>query len=242
MTRSKAWQGIWCFLGLAAWLAAASLAGAGEPGALAAKVQARYREIHSLRADYQRLSRFKAAGGQSARVVKGKGKLTWARPLKLRLAQAEPRLELVVTTAQGVWWVRPDRRRADIYPLEQFTSGMRTLLDALGGLAGIEKDFILEKPDEEERKLGEGGPVMVLRPKQSRADLKRLVLWFEGGDLLLKGFRTVSLMGDVTEYRLTNLQANPPLRPDLFFYTPPSDFKVRDHRPQNTLKPSRPDR
>ena len=200
-----------------------------SPSELAAKVQARYQSIHSLKADYHRLSRFQAAGGQPGRVVEGKGKLTWARPLSLRLLQLEPRRELVVTTRQGVWWSRPQRRRADLYPLEQFTSGLRSLLDALGGLARLEKSFTLEKPDPEEQALGQGGPVLVLKPKQSRVDLKRLVIWFSP-DLVLRGFRMVSLMGDVTEYRLSRVKVNPPLTPETFTFTPDPSFTIRDHR------------
>ncbi len=215
-----------------ACLALAGPAGAQDtttPQELAAKVQARYQTIHSLKADYQRRSRFQAAAGQPGRVVEGKGKLTWARPLSLRLLQLEPRRELVVTTRQGVWWSRPRRHRADLYPLEQFTSGLRSLLDALGGLARLEESFTLEEPDAEEKILGQGGPVLVLKPRKARVDLKRLVIWFSP-DLVLKGFRMISLMGDVTEYRLSRLRVNPPLSPETFSFTPDPNFIIRDHR------------
>ena len=212
-----------------AWLIPGPAQAQTTPQELAAKVQARYQSIHSLKADYHRLSRFQAAAGQPGRVVEGKGKLTWARPLSLRLLQLEPRRELVVTTSQGVWWSRPRLHRADLYPLEQFTSGLRSLLDALGGLASLEQSFILEEPDPEEKTLGQGGPVLVLKPKQSRVDLKRLAIWFSP-DLVLKGFRIMSLMGDLTEYRLSQVKINPPLAPETFSFIPDPSFTIRDHR------------
>ncbi len=232
---------------LAALFCLACLGLAGPAGAqdtatpqqLAAKVQARYQTIHSLKADYQRRSRFQATAGQPGRVVEAKGKLTWARPLSLRLLQLEPRRELVVTTRQGVWWSRPQRRRADLYPLEQFTSGLRSLLDALGGLARLEESFILEKPDAEEMALGQGGPVLVLQPQKARVDLKRLVVWFSP-DLVLKGFRIISLMGDVTEYQLSRVKVNPPLSPETFSFTPDPGFTIRDHRPRTGRLPRLP--
>lgn len=203
---------------------------AQDPAALAASVQKRYKKIQSIRAAYHRTSRFVAAGDQKRQMVKGQGVLIWARPVSLRLEQEKPRPELVVVGTEVVWWVRLNRRRADIYPPEQFTSGLRPLLDALGGLARLDKSFDLASPGPSEEKLGQGGPVLVLTPRQKRMDLKRLVIWFEPGELVLKGFRTISLVGDVTQYDLENVEINPNLPPETFTYQPPADFRVIDHR------------
>lgn len=218
-----------CMVGLAAIPAWAAQP---DPADLAAKVQERYKSVQSLQADYSRTSRMVAGGGQSARLVEAKGRLFWQRPTSLRMEQDQPRLELVVTTPQGVWWVRPQRKRADLYPLEQFTTGLRSLLDTLGGLAKVEEAFKLEKPTQAESAAA-SGPLLVLSPKERRVDLKRLVVWFDADELLLKGFRLVSLMGDVTEYRLSEVQVNPELAKDAFSYEAPAGFKVRDHRPRN---------
>lgn len=212
-------------------LAAVPAVAAAPPAELAARVQQRYQTIHSLRADYLRLSRFVAGGGQSARQVRASGRLVWQRPLSLRMEQDKPRRELVVTTPQGVWWARPQRRRADLYPLKQFTTGLQSLLDALGGLAKVDQAFHLVKPTPADLPP-DSGLVLVLSPKERRADLKRLVVWFDAQKLTLKGFRIVSLVGDVTEYHLHDLKVNPELPAGTFRYTPPPDFKVRDHRPR----------
>jgi outer membrane lipoprotein-sorting protein len=74
--------------------------------------------------------------------------------------------------------------------------------------------------------------VLVLLPRQRRVDLKRLVVWFDPADLVLRGFRLETLVGDVTEYRLSGVEVNPSLEPGLFAYEPPADFRVRDHRQQ----------
>jgi len=209
------------------------LAGAAQsdPATLAAQVQKRYQKVQALSADYTRTSRFVAGGGQSAREVEAVGRLFWQRPVSLRMDQSEPRAEQVVTTPQGVWWIRPQRNRADLYPMEQFTTGLKPLLDALGGLAKVEEDFKLEQATPEETAAAEG-PLLVLGPKAKRVDLKRLVVWFDAKELLLKGFRITSLVGDVTEYRLSNLAVNPALPAQTFQYTPPTGLQVRDHRPR----------
>ena len=203
---------------------------AQDPAALAASVQARYKKIQSIRASYQRTSRFVAAGDRKRQVVRGEGMLTWARPVSLRLDQKKPRPELVVVGPDLVWWVRESRRRVDIYPPEQFTSGLKPLLDALGGLARLDDTFDLASPASSEEKLGQGGPVLVLTPRQKRMDLKRLVVWFQPANLVLKGFRMISLVGDVTQYDLEKVEVNPKLAPGTFTYQPPPDFRVTDHR------------
>ncbi|KMY69011.1 hypothetical protein AAU61_05565 [Desulfocarbo indianensis] len=209
----------------------AALAAGGQAAELAASVQKRYQKVHSLSADYTRHSRFLAGGGQGAREVEAKGRLFWKRPLSLRLDQAAPKPELVVTTPQGVWWARPQRQRADLYPLAQFTTGLQSLLDILGGLAKVDQSFNLETPTPQESQAA-SGPLLVLSPKEQRADLQRLVVWFDAKELLLKGFRMTSLVGDVTEYNLSGVVVNPELAGDAFSYIPPADFQVRDHRPR----------
>ena len=218
-------------LGLA-WLAAApAWAGQPDPGELAAKVQERYKTVQSLKADYARTSRMVAGGGQSARLVEALGRLYWQRPTSLRMEQSEPREELVVTTPLGVWWARPKRKRADLYPLSQFTTGLQSLLDALGGLSKVDEAFNLEQPTQAEIAAA-SGPLLVLSPKEQRVDLKRLLIWFDSDGLLIKGFRLVSLMGDQTEYNLKNLQVNPDFAGDTFTYKAPAGFTIRDHRPR----------
>jgi outer membrane lipoprotein carrier protein len=203
-----------------------------EAAALAAKVQARYQQITSLAALYQRKSIFVAAGNDSERTVEGEGRLLWARPTSLRLEQDEPRKELIVTQQGSVWWVRPQRGRADVYPLDRFTSGLRSLMDALGGLARVDESFTVEPATEEDRTPDSAGQnILVLKPKEKRADLKRLVLWFSPEETVLQGFRIISLIGDVTEYRLQQVRVNPPLAADSFSYTAPPDYKLTDHRP-----------
>ena len=205
-----------------------------EAAALAAKVQARYQQINNLSASYHRKSLFVAAGNDSERTVEGEGRLLWARPTSLRLEQDEPRKELIVTQQGSVWWVRPERGRADIYPLDRFTTGLRSLMDALGGLARVDESFNVEPASEEDR-LGvpAGGPILVLKPKEKRADLQRLVLWFSPEETVLQGFRIISIIGDVTEYRLGQVQVNLSLAADSFVYQAPPDYKLTDHRPQS---------
>lgn len=212
--------------------ASANSAAQAEAAALAAKVQARYQGINTLAAQFMRKSLFVAAGNDGERVVDGSGSLLWARPASLRLQQETPRPELILAQQGSVWWVRAERGRADVYPLERFTTGLRSLLDILGGLARVDESFSVEVPEESDRLAGESDLTLVLKPKENRADIKRLVLWFSPERIVLSGFRVVNVIGDITEYRFQQVQVNPPLGPEAFAYQPPADYRVTDHRPQ----------
>lgn len=204
-----------------------------SPSLLAQRVQERYRGVQSLAADYQRASSFVSLSNQSGgRKVTGSGRLVWARPLKLRLDQETPRREMIIAGGGEAWWVRPQRKQADLYPLSQFTSGLTSLLDALGGLASLDKDYKVQAASAEEVMAAPPGSVLLsLEPRQRRADLKDLVLIFGQQDLLLRGFVIYNLVGDRTAYSFSQLQINPATTSAMFAYEPPVDFRVVDHRP-----------
>ncbi len=217
-------------LAVAALLALALPALAETPSQLARRVQKANQKINTLSASYLRLSRFVAVGPNAGRQVKATGRLLWSRPWNLRLEQDQPRQQLVVATAETVWWVRAARKRADVYPTSRFTSGLKPLMEALGGLASLEDTFVVAKPTRQEAAALADTLTLALEPKIKRADLVRLVVWFDRRSLLPRGFRMVTLVGDVTDYRLREVKVNQPLPAGAFSYKPPPDFKVRDHR------------
>lgn len=206
---------------------------AEDSAALAKRIQARYQKVSSLAADYTRTSSFVALAGLASRQVKGSGHLIWARTLRLRLEQEKPRQELILAAEGQAWWLRPAKKRADVYPLDRFTSGLTPLLQALGGLASLDADFVVSRPSPAQAAGGpEGGLSLLLNPRQRRADLKALVVWFNQDTLLLSGFKIINLVGDVTTYLLQNVKANVPVEAKLFSFDPPRDWRVVDHRPR----------
>lgn len=214
---------------MGAFLFSAWPAVAAEPADLAARVQDRQREIANLTADYRRVSRFVALAGQSAKRVEATGRLIWARPWNLRLTQTQPSEQLVVADQDKVWWVRPDRKRADLYPTKQFTSGLGSLMDALGGLGDLDQAFRVEQASAAEKAVHPSLAALALSPQASRADLSRLVVWFRQPDLTLGAFRIINLVGDETDYILSNVQLNQDLPAETFSYLPPQDYRLKDH-------------
>jgi len=224
-------------LAMAVPAAAAQGGRAADASELAARIQKRYQGVKSLAADYTRASRFVALGAQGSREVRASGRLLWARPVKLRLEQDSPRRELIIAGGGVAWWVRPQRKRADLYPLDRFTGGLVSLLDALGGLSRLDRDFKVSlAAPEMAAEAPAGSLVLSLEPRYQRADLKRLVLWLGPRDLLLRGFAIYNLVGDVTIYRLERVRINVPAPAGDFAYQPPVDYRVADHRPLPAIK------
>ena len=86
------------------------------------------------------------------------------------------------------------------------------------------------EPTPDEGQLEPGSITLALEPKQTRADVSRLVLFFDSESLLIKGFRIVNLVGDITDYRFESVEVNPKLPPWTFNYNPPADYAIIDHR------------
>ncbi|MCB2189125.1 MAG: outer membrane lipoprotein carrier protein LolA [Deltaproteobacteria bacterium] len=225
------WRPLWAALVL---LLMPALAGAAEPPAgqeLAHRIQERYRQVNSLTSDYQRTSVFVAAAGQGESKVVAQGRIYWARPLKLRLEQSEPRQELVVADGKNVWWVKERSKRADVYPIAEFTSGFKALLDVLGGLANLDDSFRVKAPEPGDTR--QGLLTLVLEPLTTRADLGKLVIWVRPDDLTLMGFAMISLVGDVNTYQFADPALNQAIPAGTFEFNPPAGFRVMDHRPES---------
>jgi outer membrane lipoprotein carrier protein len=198
--------------------------------ALASRVQDNSARIKSLEAEFIRQSDYAAVGTDGARQVRGSGRLFWASPLNLRLEQHTPSREIVVADGASVWWIRPERKRADVYLLDRFTANLTSLLEVLGGLASVNEKFFVEQPLPEELSQAPDELTLALRPQEARADLNRLILWLDAASLRLNGFKFSNVVGDTTMYRLSQVKINPALPAGAFTYTPPGDYRVNDQR------------
>ncbi|MDR1396586.1 MAG: outer membrane lipoprotein carrier protein LolA [Desulfarculales bacterium] len=197
---------------------------------LAVRVQDNSARVKSLEAEFIRQSDYAAVGADEARQVRGSGRLFWAGPLNLRLEQHAPTQETVVADGTSVWWIRPERRRADVYPIDSFTANLTSLLEVLGGLAKVNEKFFVEQPLPEDLSQIPGELTLALRPQEARADLNRLILWLDEKSLRLNGFKFSNVVGDATRYRLSQIKINPSFPAGVFTYAPPDDYRVNDQR------------
>lgn len=201
-----------------------------ESGSIQERLGQRYGKVDGLSADFKRESSYVAAAGQAARKVESIGQLVWIRPLNLRLNESAPKPQEVVSDGQTMWLIQPDRKRVTIYEVGGNTQALRGLLAALSGLSDIDDSFKVVEAVENER--GPQGTLTVaMEPLEPRADMGRLVVWFQEGNLDLMAVRIVSMVGNVNQYSFSNVRFNPQPAKDYFSYQPPEGWEISDQRP-----------
>jgi outer membrane lipoprotein-sorting protein len=217
---------LWILLSCA--LTPAASAFAEQQPSLLNQIQQQARQLQTMEADFKRESRYAAVGNDGADRVQANGKMYWRSHLYLRLEQTSPSWEIIIADGQDVWWVRPERKRADVYPIDQFTSTLRSILDILGGLSKIDETFTTDEllPEESDAEA----ITIALKPKQPRPDLTRLLLRFDRASKNLSGFKFSNVVGDSTEYQFSDIRVNQPIDENKFKYTPPDGYKINDQR------------
>lgn len=199
-------------------------------GDLQQRLQKKYDKIQALSADFKRESQYISGGGTGGGKVRAKGHILWQRPLNLRLSETEPKVQEVVSDGTTLWLVQPQRKRVTIYEVSSNTEALRGLLAALSGLRDLGESFKVVKPTDNE-KGAPGIETVALEPLQPRADMGRLVVWFDAETLNLKALRIVSMVGNINQYAFGEMTVNPTIGPEDFTYQPPEGFRVFDQRP-----------
>ncbi|ADK84485.1 outer membrane lipoprotein carrier protein LolA [Desulfarculus baarsii DSM 2075] len=203
---------------------------AADDQAIQQRLSQRYGQVNGLAADFTRESQYVAAAGQAARKVRSVGQLVWVRPLNLRLTESVPKPQEVVSDGRTMWLIQPDRQRVTIYEVGDNTQALRGLLAALSGLSALDDSFKVVEATAEEQ--GPAGSLTVaMEPKEPRADMGRLVVWFAEGNLDLLGLRIVSMVGNINQYGFSNQRYNPDTSAGHFAYQPPEGWRVFDQRP-----------
>ncbi|MEW5722274.1 MAG: outer membrane lipoprotein carrier protein LolA [Thermodesulfobacteriota bacterium] len=192
------------------------------------KVRERYAGTTGLTADYQRTTTSPSMEGvfKSSSQNVASGVLLYKKPDKLSLDQKEPRPEKLVTDGRTVWWYIPEEKMVHRYSDVDVYGELKPILDFLGGLAGLEEQFLVRVI-----------PAGTKNDKNHRLDLARLTegpgpqditVWLAPDTLTVVGFKITSLTGESTVFNLTHVDTQPKLKDDQFIFTPPPDAEVVD--------------
>ena len=191
-----------------------------------AQVQERYTQSGGLIADYQRISTTPSMEGvfQSTSQQMAAGVLQYLKPDKLSLDQKDPRPEKLVTNGQTVWWYIPDEKQVHLYKNVDVYGELKPLLDFLGGMSGLEKDYYVKVV-----------PAGANNQNQHRLDLTRITegggpqditVWLDPKDYAIVAFKLVSLTGESTIFNLANVNMKPDLKEAQFDFAIPEGAKV----------------
>jgi len=193
---------------------------------VAARIDARYNNMKSLRADFTE----SYSGGGMRR--EESGTLLIKRPGKMRWDYASPRKKVFVTGGGSAWFYVPGERQARRTPLKTLND-LRSPLRYLLGNTKLEKELrgLSLAPDVAPAVAGD----VVLRgaPVGMEDRISQVLLECDGQGFLRR-IVIEELDGSATEFRLEHQQENVALSDAQFKFVPPPGVEVLQG---NTLEP-----
>ena len=145
------------------------------------------------------------------------GEFAISRPGKFRWSVAQPYQQLLVGDGERVWIYDPDlnqvvKRRAD-------RALGTTPAALLAGKEEVERAF-----DWQDLPAADGLDWLSAKPKDKESSFTEIRLGFDGSGLA--ALDIYDNFGQRTRVKLSNLERNPKLSPDLFRFTPPKGADV----------------
>ena len=187
-------------------------------------VSDRYGEVSGLTADYTResISKTMAMLKAADKHDLAKGKLFFKPPNFLRLEQASPQEELLLTNADTLWWYIPIKREAYKYPVKKFGAELQLLSNILKGMKRIKDDFQIS--------LGPGKEVnaslLMLSPKQPSQEIDHLEVEIDKENFSIKQVSVYNNLSGVTKFFFKNWEQGNNFNKDFFSFSPPSGIRV----------------
>lgn len=184
----------------------------------------RYGEISGLTSDYTResISKTMAMLKVADRHDLAKGKLFFKPPNFLRLEQASPQEELLLTNSETLWWYIPIKREVYKYPVEKFGKELQLLSSILKGMKGITDDFLIS--------LGPGKEVnaslLMLSPKQPSQEIDHLEVEIDKENFSIKQVSVYNNISGVTKFFFKNWEQRNNFNKDFFSFSPPPGTRV----------------
>lgn len=187
-------------------------------------IRARYGSAQGLTAMYTReaISKTMVTLGVAERRDVAKGTLYFKPSCHLRLEQASPQEELLITDGQTLWWYIPGKKEAYQYSAESFGKELRLLGEVLHGLKGARDNFTITYRDNPEA----GTYQLVLRPEPPWKDIDHLELIIGKGDFLITQVDIFNTIGGLTRFMLSDLWEDVSLEEGLFTFSPPLGVRV----------------
>jgi len=194
------------------------LAGSVSAQSIPARVQAKYKDISSMRADYTQTLVHKESGSREQRT----GVLSFTKPLLVRMETKKPSPEILLVAKDVIWNAFPEEEIAYKYSLK-LAQDSRSIVQVITGQASLDKDFYLED------KGVEGNlAVLDLFPKEPTQAMVEVRLWIDTKTDLIKKLRVYDFYGNENEMNFTKQDVNAKIPASQFSYSPPKGFDVED--------------
>ena len=187
-------------------------------------IRGRYGNAKGLTAEYSReaISKTMAMLDVAERHDLAKGRLYFSPPHFLRLEQAFPQEELLLTDGQTLWWYLPLKKEVYKYPTEKFGRELRLLSDIFKGLKDTEDSFhIALKPTPETNTYH-----LTLKPEPPWQEIDHLEVIILKGDFAIKQMDIYNTIGGLTRFLFTDWEEKDRFSPGFFSFSPPPGIKV----------------
>lgn len=184
----------------------------------------RYGNAKGWKAEYTReaISKTMAMLETAERHDLAKGSLYFKPRHFLRLEQASPQEELLLTDGQTLWWYIPIKKQAYKYSAETFGKELGLLSDIFQGLKGIKNSFqITLKADPETTTYH-----LFLRPEPPWQEIDHLELILLKRDFSIKRIDIYNNIGGLTRFLFNRWEEKGPFKKGFFSFSPLPDIKV----------------
>ena len=191
-------------------------------------IQKRYETLRTFKANFVQELTNVASGDVEIR----QGKIWFKQPSQVRWETTKPEKELLVVGPEYAWDYIEDEKLAIKYSVASLLDS-KTILRFLSGQANIKEDFIVKTEwqgaDEVRAKWGKGFVVMQLVPKEAEPGMVLAYIGVEPETGLLRQVMIVDFYGNGNEVRLSEVELDPKLGPEMFTFTPPEGTQIEDN-------------
>lgn len=201
------------------WLPAAFPSSDDPVKQLLNKVEARYRKVTDLTADFTQTTRVK--GFSTA--LKSAGRVYLKRPGKLRWDYLDPTLEQIFVDNEKVQFYVPEHKQVLTGVLSKMADSQAPL-QLLQGIGRLDKHYLVTVAGEAK---GQGGlPLLALTPLEGGPDQPQVVLELDPQSYLLHRVELHDINGGVSNFTFSKIRTNTGLKDDLFVFQVPEDVEV----------------
>jgi len=188
----------------------------------------RYGNAKGWKAEYTReaISKTMAMLETADRHDLAKGSLYFKPQHFLRLEQASPQEELLLTDGQTLWWYIPLKKQAYKYSAKEFGKELGLLSDIFQGLKDIKNDFQITLKTGPETNTYH----LILRPEPPWQEIDHLELIMLKRDFSIKQVDIYNNIGGLTRFFFSRWEEKGPFKKGFFSFSPPPNVKVIDNK------------
>lgn len=202
-------------------VSAPAMAQAAEPTTvkeIVAQVEATYKSVQSLKADFVQVSRSAAMGEGE----KQRGRIQLMRPRLMRWDFTQPEVRLFVTDGRTMWVYSPSEKQVFVTEdLGTDAGGVDQLLSTLENLEEFFEVKLIDSPTVGERRVH----VLELTPRKA-SGFKHLRIELTRGKYELERLVIVDAFDNETEMSFSNLKLNAPIASTEFTFQAPEGTQV----------------